>query len=207
MNPFMNYMREEQLNIPNDNKNRTITISKIFDHKKTNPIYKFTLEIKNGGLILSPQFYSFDDIMTLTANSKSNTNIKEITIPFSYTLDLCFIKLYINMQKYSSNTSAYKKLVEDDSHIKSISYRFSICQGIISDKSIILQFYDDAKETELLIYDADPSDSIYPHYNPLKKIINQCMRDINNPPKTQSKTKKKNTTKKKNYKPYFLKSI
>lgn len=193
-NPY--YQREEQLNISIDSSSRTITISKIFDPKKTNPIYKFTLEIKNEGMISSPQFYSLDDIMTLTTNSKSNTDTKEITIPFSHTLDLCFIKLYINMQKYNSNSSAYKKLVEVDSHIKSISYRFSIFGGIINETGIILQFYDDAKESKLLIYDADPSDSIYPHYNPLKRIINQCMRDINNPSKTPSKTKKKNTTKK-----------
>lgn len=177
MNPFMNYEREEQLNIPIDSSSRTITISKIFDPKKTNPIYKFTLEIKNGGPILSPQFYSFDDIMTLTANSKSNTNIKEITIPFSYDLDLCFIKLYLNMYNHHSQLNVYKKLMETDSHIKSISYRFNIFQKIISDSNIILQFYD-AKETKLLIYYLDHRDSIHPHHNPLKKIINQCMRDI-----------------------------
>ena len=39
MDPFMNYEREEQLNIPIDDNNRTITISKIFDPEKTNPIY------------------------------------------------------------------------------------------------------------------------------------------------------------------------
>lgn len=195
MNTFMNYEREEQLNIPIDSSSRTITISKIFDPKKTKPIYKFILEIISGGKILPPQFYNNkDDYNKLITNSKLNA--KEIAIPFSYDLDLCFIKLYLNMQNHYYNWSLYRKLIEGGEYIKSISYRFSICQGIISDKSIILQFYDTTKETELLIYDANPRDSIHPHYNPLKKIINQCMKDINKPPKNSSKTKKKNTTKK-----------
>ena len=194
MNPFMNYPREEQLNIPSDNKNRTITISKIFNPQKTNPIYKFILENSNGQ-ILPPQFYNDPDAyIRLSKDSKLNT--KEITISYSYDLDLCFIKLYLNMQNHYSNWSVYRKLIGDDSHIKSISYKFSIFNGIESDTSIILQFYDDAEEIKLLIYDLDPRDSINPNHNPLKKIINQCMRDINNPPKTPSKTKKKNTTKK-----------
>ena len=197
MNSFMNYEREEQLNIPIDCSSRTITISKIFKPNNTNPIYKFTLETKNGGdQILFHQCCSFDDFMKLATNFKSNANTKEITIPFSYNLDLCFIKLYLNMQNYYFNWGVYKKLIETDSHIKSISYRFSIFNGIINDRSIILQFYDDDEEIKLLIRDLDPRDSIYPHRNPLKKIINQCMRDINNPPKNSSKTKKKNTTKK-----------
>ena len=138
-------------------------------------IYKFILKSTNSaihavnsGNILPHQLYNnIDDFIALTKNCKPI--VKEITIPFSYDLDLCFIK--------------------------SISYRFNRCQNIISDSNIILQFYD-AKETVLLIYDLDHRDSIHPHHNPLKKIINQCMRDINNPPKNTFKTKKKNTTKK-----------
>ena len=95
MNPFMNYPREEQLNIPSDDKNRTITISKIFNPTKTNPIYKFILENSNGQ-ILPLQFYNDPDAyIRLIKDSKLNT--KEITISYSYDLDLCFIKLYLNM--------------------------------------------------------------------------------------------------------------
>ena len=198
----MNYEREEQLNIPIDDNNRTITISKIFDPKKTNPTYKFILESNNSaihavnsGNILPHQLYNnIDDFIALTKNCKPI--VKEITIPFSYDLDLCFIKLYLNMYNHHSQLEVYQKLMETDNHIKSISYRFNIFQKIISDSNIILQFYDAYKETKLLIYDLDHRDSIHPNHNPLKKIINQCMKDINKPPKTPSKTKKKNVTKK-----------
>ena len=77
-------------------------------------------------------------------------------------------------------------------NVKSISYQFSIFNGIISDTDIILQFYDDIQETRLPSFDSDNRFSINPQLNPLKKVINQCMQIINNPPKT----KKRNTTKK-----------
>ena len=75
-------MVEEQLNIPSDNKNRTITISKIFNPEKTNPIYKFILENTNGQ-ILPPQLYNDPDAY-IRLNKDSKLNTKEITIPYSY---------------------------------------------------------------------------------------------------------------------------
>lgn len=103
-NPY--YQREEPLNIPNDNKNRVIIISKIFYRNNTNPEYKFILKTTNGGKIMPPNFYN-DPEQFMNAIKYFNSNAKEITIPFTFDLELCFVKLYFNMQKYRSHFSAY----------------------------------------------------------------------------------------------------
>lgn len=173
-NLFCNCNNNDYLAIPNDNREYIVDIKRIFS-KKANPKNRFILTSQNV-----TDFYS---------NDIDREVIKDISIPFSFDLELFFIRLYWNMiqhnqnvNRYTSNMDCYNKFMKGE-NVYSIGFQCFISNNVMNSKELYVEFKPKLsskksslyKET-LVLNDYGTAFEMDPFKDPLKSVINQCMK-------------------------------
>ena len=173
-NLFGNCNNNDYLAIPNDNREYIVDIKRIFG-KKTNPKNRFILTSQNV-----TYFYS---------NDIDRKVIKDISIPFSFELELFFIRLYWNMiqhnqnaNRYTPNMGCYNKFMKGE-NVYSIGFQCFISNNVLNSKELYVEFKTKLsskksslyKET-LVLNDYGTAFEMDPFKDPLKSVINQCMK-------------------------------